>query len=435
MFRRFLPALCVLAAALSLAWGPAKATQPVLLNCLVWSVAPTSGSPTGTSAIQNCAFFSASVTGGTGYYPGVGLLDAGGNLIGVSGNPLYVSDARSWTLSSGSDSVTALISGTPPFNLTQLAGTSLAVPAAWGSTPSGNVLSANVNCIVGCSGSASPSDNAAFTAGTTTFNPIGGAVGASALTSGHMGAVAMDTGRNLFVNATEWAGSALGAPTAWGSAPSGNVIGTNTNVLAEPGAGATAAAVPSTAQYAGMNVSGNLVGMTGTANGLKVDGSAVTQPVSGTVTANAGTGAFTVAQATASSLNATVVGAGSAGTPSGGVVSIQGVTSGQAVPVSGSVSVTGVSGTPTQTTASVTTGSSTILASSTATSFIKLCVAAGAANGIWVNWAGAAAVQAAPSEYISPGQCDSWVKATGFLPTSALTAIASASVSASLIYY
>jgi hypothetical protein len=41
---------------------------------------------------------------------------------------------------------------------------------------------------------------------------------------------------------------------------------------------------------------------------LLVDGSATTQPVSGTVTANAGTGSFTVAQATASSLNAQVVG-------------------------------------------------------------------------------------------------------------------------------
>ena len=42
------------------------------------------------------------------------------------------------------------------------------------------------------------------------------------------------------------------------------------------------------------------------ASALKVDGSAVTQPVSGTVTANAGTGNFTVVQATASNLNATV---------------------------------------------------------------------------------------------------------------------------------
>lgn len=42
----------------------------------------------------------------------------------------------------------------------------------------------------------------------------------------------------------------------------------------------------------------------------------------------------TVQQSTASALNATVVGLGTAGTPSGGVVSIQGVTSGTVVPVS-----------------------------------------------------------------------------------------------------
>lgn len=43
-----------------------------------------------------------------------------------------------------------------------------------------------------------------------------------------------------------------------------------------------------------------------TSGALRVDGSAATQPVSGTVTANAGTGSFTVAQATAANLNATV---------------------------------------------------------------------------------------------------------------------------------
>jgi hypothetical protein len=45
-----------------------------------------------------------------------------------------------------------------------------------------------------------------------------------------------------------------------------------------------------------------------TAGSLRVDGSGSTQPISGTVTANAGTGSFTVAQATASNLNATVTG-------------------------------------------------------------------------------------------------------------------------------
>lgn len=58
---------------------------------------------------------------------------------------------------------------------------------------------------------------------------------------------------------------------------------------------------------------GNLAGITGSVtvkadtpanqtNALKVDGSATTQPVSGTVTANAGTGNFTVTQSTASNL-------------------------------------------------------------------------------------------------------------------------------------
>lgn len=42
------------------------------------------------------------------------------------------------------------------------------------------------------------------------------------------------------------------------------------------------------------------------ANGLKVDGSAVTQPISGTITANAGTGSLTVNQATGTNLHVVV---------------------------------------------------------------------------------------------------------------------------------
>jgi hypothetical protein len=125
------------------------------------------------------------------------------------------------------------------------------------------------------------------------------------------------------------------------------VTGTFTN----PSVGPTGAAVPADASYAGMNVGGNLIGVTGTSNGLKVDGSAVTQPisaaalplptgaatnaelvtinttlgsplqaggtvsvsnfpatqpVSGTVTANAGTGNFTVTQSTGTNLHVVV---------------------------------------------------------------------------------------------------------------------------------
>lgn len=54
--------------------------------------------------------------------------------------------------------------------------------------------------------------------------------------------------------------------------------------------------------------SGTNVATVSATGAVKVDGSAVTQPVNGTITANAGTGNFTVVQATAANLNATVTG-------------------------------------------------------------------------------------------------------------------------------
>ncbi len=60
---------------------------------------------------------------------------------------------------------------------------------------------------------------------------------------------------------TQWGGTALGAASAWGTAPSGNVNGVNADILAEPGTGSTGSAVPSTAQFAGAESSGNLVGV------------------------------------------------------------------------------------------------------------------------------------------------------------------------------
>jgi len=61
-----------------------------------------------------------------------------------------------------------------------------------------------------------------------------------------------------------------------------------------------------------INQGGNSATVTAS-NALKVDGSAVTQPVSGTVTANAGTGNFTVVQATASNLRAQLASESSTG--------------------------------------------------------------------------------------------------------------------------
>lgn len=67
----------------------------------------------------------------------------------------------------------------------------------------------------------------------------------------------------------------------------------------------------------------------------------VGQSGSWTVTANAGTGNFTVVQPTASALNVTAVGAGTAGTPSGGVMSIQGVSGGTPLNVTSDAASTG----------------------------------------------------------------------------------------------
>lgn len=64
-------------------------------------------------------------------------------------------------------------------------------------------------------------------------------------------------------------------------ASSATAIGTvNPTTPANWGIGATAAGVPANAIYLGASVGGNLTGLVATSNGLKTDGSAVTQPVS-----------------------------------------------------------------------------------------------------------------------------------------------------------
>ncbi len=92
------------------------------------------------------------------------------------------------------------------------------------------------------------------------------------------------------VNLVEVGGAAisLGQKTAAASLPV--VLASNQPAIVTTDAadGLTGAAVPASAVYLGANVAGNLTGLAATANGLKVDGSASTQPVSGTVTANQG---------------------------------------------------------------------------------------------------------------------------------------------------
>jgi hypothetical protein len=88
-------------------------------------------------------------------------------------------------------------------------------------------------------------------------------------------------------------------------------------------------------------------------------------------------------------------------------------------------------GSMTQAAVSVTNASTALLTAAQFTNFEKVCVALTATTGIWVNWAGVAAVTAPPSEYIPPGQCDNWIGSTGYMPTAAAFAISNSAATIS----
>ena len=109
-----------------------------------------------------------------------------------------------------------------------------------------------------------------------------------------VGGAAMSATNGLFVNPATGATFPISGSVSISGTP-------NVAVTSEVGVGSTGAAVPSTAQYAGMSVGGNLTGLTGSANGLKVDGSAVTQPVSLAALPALATGANTIGAVTQAS--------------------------------------------------------------------------------------------------------------------------------------
>jgi hypothetical protein len=196
-----------------------QATQPVSLTSLpAFASTPTVNVGTMPSVAVTGTFWQSSQPVSLASLP---ALATGANTIGAVTQSGTWSTGRTWSLLSGSDSVTATISGTPT---------------------------------------------------------ISGAVTANAGTNLNTSALALETGGNLAGINGKLTTSANGLKVD-GSAVTQPVSG-NVGVTAEIGAGATGSAVPAGAQYAGMNVSGNLTGITGTVNGLKVDGSAVTQPVS-----------------------------------------------------------------------------------------------------------------------------------------------------------
>jgi len=133
---------------------------------------------------------------------------------------------------------------------------------------------------------------------------------AATFTNGDLNVNASFTG-TVSQNVASWAGVTLGAPTAWGVQPTGNIIGTNTNVLntvavsgtfwqaVQPISGTVAVSNFPASQVvtlASTTITGS-VAVTGTfwqatqpvSGTVAVSNFPVTQPVSGTVTALQGT--------------------------------------------------------------------------------------------------------------------------------------------------
>jgi hypothetical protein len=187
-------------------------------------------------------------------------------------------------------------------NITQWAGTTLAVPTNWGTAASGEVIGVNAELFAGSTAlsATSTSLNVNLTGGTTAVTQstspwvMGGnksvntaAPGATSIgsltaqanavaqtwTEGFLVPLSTDLAGNLRVNATfsgtlsnnitQWNSVALGSPTAFGTAPTGNQIGVNASVFA----GSTA--ITATSTSLNVNVTNPVAGPTSTtANAL-----------------------------------------------------------------------------------------------------------------------------------------------------------------------
>ncbi len=185
-----------------------------------------------------------------------------------------------------------------------------------------------VNIVTGGgSGGTSAADNSAFTYGTTPMTPVGGVYNSSItnLTSGSAGAVAVTADRNMFVNVNRWVGTLLGAPSNYGTSPGAvAVLGANVFVTNTPSVNqGTSPWVDNITQWGGATLgaataygtapTGNVLG----GNVFVTNTPAVTQ--SGTWTVQPGN--------TANTTPWLVTGSGTAGTATGGVVTVQGVAS------------------------------------------------------------------------------------------------------------
>ncbi len=274
--------------AVKIASTPAAATDP----SLVVAISPNSPLPSGTNSIGTVTanagtgnFNNASV-GATAASPPADATYVGGLVTtsvesGLTNNDMYpLSLTTGGLLRVDGSNATQPVSGTVTAN------------AGTGSFTVAQATAANLNATVVGTGA-------------------GGAVNVAQSTAGNLNATVVGT-------TVAGSGASSGLFTVQGNSSGTPIPVSGTVTASNPSVGATAASPPADATYVGGLVttsvesgltSGDMYPLSMTTGGLlRVDGSNVTQPISGTVTANAGTGSFTVAQATAANLNATVTG-------------------------------------------------------------------------------------------------------------------------------
>lgn len=197
------------------------------------------------AAAANCAAVKAASTAAAATDPAMVVAISPNN--SVTAAQATAASLNATVVGTGTFTVQAQESGT--WNITNISGTvSLPTGAATSANQtnasqktqivdgSGNVIAStsnnlNVQC-ANCSGSgASAADAATFTAGTSVFAPTGGEFttgGATACVTGHQCVAAITAARALFTDVTSMAGTALGAPSTYGTAPgSVNVMGVN----------------------------------------------------------------------------------------------------------------------------------------------------------------------------------------------------------------
>lgn len=159
----------------------------------------------------------------------------------------------------------------------------------------------SVNC-ANCTGSGvSQVDNTGYVAGTTNFVPVGGVFNdlITDCTSGNACGGRLTGKRGLHVNLRDSAGGELGTagnpvrtdPTGVTTQPVSGTVSISGTVTVSGTVTANQGGAPWTMRI--QDGAGAALATVTAGNAVKVDGSAVTQPISGTVTANAGTGTFT----------------------------------------------------------------------------------------------------------------------------------------------